>query len=130
MSGSAQGATATTKAVVSDNKDTSKPLEPKPNAAQLEEDDEFEDFPVEGKHQLFTLGPNPLPSRARRDSYMYSMVGPTLTIGRLARRPGPSLTKRPGRDGISIRSDWWRGRTEWNHRWTGGYYAFVGGELG
>lgn len=39
----------TTKAVVSDSKDDSKPLQPQKPAAQLEEDDEFEDFPVEGR---------------------------------------------------------------------------------
>ena len=33
---------------VTDNKDDSKPLQPQKPAAQLEEDDEFEDFPVEG----------------------------------------------------------------------------------
>ena len=41
----------TTKSTVSDVKDTSKPLDAsgqKAPAAQLEEDDEFEDFPVEG----------------------------------------------------------------------------------
>lgn len=51
MSGSAQGDLNTTKANVSDVKDKSKPLDAsgnKPPAAQLEEDDEFEDFPVEG----------------------------------------------------------------------------------
>lgn len=48
MSGAAQGDQATTKAIVSDNKDESKPLAPQKPAAQLEEDDEFEDFPVEG----------------------------------------------------------------------------------
>ncbi|KAG8625859.1 hypothetical protein KVT40_006260 [Elsinoe batatas] len=47
MSGAAQGDAATTKAVVNDSKDTSKPLQPQKNAGQLEEDDEFEDFPVE-----------------------------------------------------------------------------------
>lgn len=51
MSGSAQGDLNTTKATVSDVKDKSKPMDAsgnKPPAAQLEEDDEFEDFPVEG----------------------------------------------------------------------------------
>ncbi|KAF2717744.1 hypothetical protein K431DRAFT_288269 [Polychaeton citri CBS 116435] len=47
MSGAATGDTNTTKQTVSDNKDTSKPLQPQKPAAQLEEDDEFEDFPVE-----------------------------------------------------------------------------------
>ena len=49
MSGAAQGDQTTTKAVVSDSKDKSQPLKPtdKP-ATQLEEDDEFEDFPVKG----------------------------------------------------------------------------------
>ena len=32
-----------------DSKDDSKPLQPQKPAAQLQEDDEFEDFPVEGK---------------------------------------------------------------------------------
>jgi len=48
MSGAAQGDNATTKAIVSDTKDDSQPLAPQKPAAQLEEDDEFEDFPVEG----------------------------------------------------------------------------------
>ena len=51
MSGSAQGNTNTAKhneATVSDSKDTSQPLQPQKSTAQLEEDDEFEDFPVEG----------------------------------------------------------------------------------
>ncbi|GAB7350947.1 hypothetical protein MBLNU459_g1454t1 [Dothideomycetes sp. NU459] len=47
MSGAAQGNGQTTQAVVSDSKDTSQPLAPQKTAAQLEEDDEFEDFPVE-----------------------------------------------------------------------------------
>lgn len=43
------GNTATsTQAIVSDSKDTSKPLQNQKPAAQLEEDDEFEDFTVEG----------------------------------------------------------------------------------
>ena len=50
MSGAAQGSQNTTKAVVSDSKDTSQPLQPQKPGAQLEEDDEFEDFPVEGMH--------------------------------------------------------------------------------
>lgn len=49
MSGAAAGDSATHQATVSDSKDTSKPLANKPAAAQLEEDDEFEDFPVEGE---------------------------------------------------------------------------------
>lgn len=48
MSGAAAGDAATKQATVSDNKDTSKPLQQNKPAAQLEEDDEFEDFPVEG----------------------------------------------------------------------------------
>ena len=40
--------TTTSQAIVSDSKDDSKPLQPQKPAAQLEEDDEFEDFPVEG----------------------------------------------------------------------------------
>lgn len=49
MSGAPQGDSATTKAVISDSKDTSKPLAPPQKAVtQFEEDDEFEDFPVEG----------------------------------------------------------------------------------
>jgi len=49
MSGAAQGTAPTSKAVVSDapNTDASKDQQQKP-AAALEEDDEFEDFPVEG----------------------------------------------------------------------------------
>ncbi|KAF2182229.1 hypothetical protein K469DRAFT_728997 [Zopfia rhizophila CBS 207.26] len=46
MSASAQGSSTTTKAVVSDAKNGDEAKEQKP-AAQLEEDDEFEDFPME-----------------------------------------------------------------------------------
>ncbi|KAF1837199.1 hypothetical protein BDW02DRAFT_566247 [Decorospora gaudefroyi] len=48
MSGSAQGSNDMKKAVVNDSKNTEQPLalEKKPTT-QLEEDDEFEDFPVE-----------------------------------------------------------------------------------
>ncbi|KAJ4367310.1 26S proteasome complex subunit [Neocucurbitaria cava] len=47
MSGAAQGSSATTKAVVSDTKNGEQPLaqQDKKPAVQLEEDDEFEDFP-------------------------------------------------------------------------------------
>jgi 26 proteasome complex subunit DSS1 len=48
MSGAAQADASTTKTTVSDRKDDSQPLAPQKQAAQLEEDDEFEDFPVEG----------------------------------------------------------------------------------
>jgi len=47
MSGAATGNHSTTKATVSDSQDESKPFRPQKPAAQLEEDDEFEDFPVE-----------------------------------------------------------------------------------
>lgn len=51
MSGAADSTNAsTTQATVSDNKDNSQPLATQKPAAQLEEDDEFEDFPVEGKN--------------------------------------------------------------------------------
>jgi 26 proteasome complex subunit DSS1 len=50
MSGAAQGSANTTKAVTTDSKDTSQPLQPQKPGAQLEEDDEFEDFPVEGMY--------------------------------------------------------------------------------
>lgn len=50
MSGAAQGSANTTKAVTTDSKDTSQPLQPQKPGAQLEEDDEFEDFPVEGAY--------------------------------------------------------------------------------
>jgi len=46
MAAPAQGAANTTKAGVSDSKDDTKDAVQKP-AAALEEDDEFEDFPVE-----------------------------------------------------------------------------------
>lgn len=52
MSGAAQGGVATAKATVSDSKDNSKPLAPQKPVAQLEEDDEFEDFPVEGTPEM------------------------------------------------------------------------------
>ncbi|KAL1585251.1 hypothetical protein WHR41_05784 [Cladosporium halotolerans] len=48
MSGAAQGSQDTAKAgLASDSKDNSQPLQPQKPGAQLEEDDEFEDFPVE-----------------------------------------------------------------------------------
>jgi 26 proteasome complex subunit DSS1 len=56
MSGAAQGSQNTTKAVVSDSKDTSQPLQPQKPGAQLEEDDEFEDFPVEGTRTCLPTG--------------------------------------------------------------------------
>jgi hypothetical protein len=48
MSGSAQGSTATTKAVVDDKNKNGDVEKDKKPAAPLEEDDEFEDFPKEG----------------------------------------------------------------------------------
>jgi 26 proteasome complex subunit DSS1 len=49
MSGAAQSNAPTTKpGLTTDSKDTSQPLAPQKPGAQLEEDDEFEDFPVEG----------------------------------------------------------------------------------
>jgi 26 proteasome complex subunit DSS1 len=48
MSASAQGSTATTKAVVDNKTKNGEADKDKKPAAQLEEDDEFEDFPVEG----------------------------------------------------------------------------------
>ena len=54
MSGAAQANTNTTKpGVTTDSKDTSQPLQPQKPGAQLEEDDEFEDFQQEGKMQWF-----------------------------------------------------------------------------
>ncbi|KAF2771776.1 hypothetical protein EJ03DRAFT_325417 [Teratosphaeria nubilosa] len=48
MSGAASSTQPqTAKATVSDSNDQSKPLQTQKPAAQLEEDDEFEDFPVE-----------------------------------------------------------------------------------
>lgn len=50
MSGSAQGSNDMKKAVANDSKNGEQPLAPeKKPATQLEEDDEFEDFPVEGR---------------------------------------------------------------------------------
>lgn len=48
MSGAAQGSAATTKAVTDDKSKNGEPAAEKKPAAQLEEDDEFEDFPAEG----------------------------------------------------------------------------------
>lgn len=51
MSGAAQSDSTMQKhkdATVTDSKDGSQPLQAQKPAAQLEEDDEFEDFPVEG----------------------------------------------------------------------------------
>ncbi|KAJ4296698.1 26S proteasome complex subunit [Kalmusia sp. IMI 367209] len=47
MSASAQGSNATTKAVVDDKSKNGESAADKKPAAQLEEDDEFEDFPAE-----------------------------------------------------------------------------------
>ncbi|KAA6411188.1 MAG: DSS1 SEM1 domain-containing [Lasallia pustulata] len=47
MSATAQGSTPTTKAVVADDKSASPLKDQQKPAAALEEDDEFEDFPVE-----------------------------------------------------------------------------------
>ena len=47
MSASAEGASSTTKAVVSDQTNEPSKDQQKP-ATALEEDDEFEDFPVDG----------------------------------------------------------------------------------
>ncbi|KAK7193541.1 26S proteasome complex subunit [Paraphaeosphaeria sporulosa] len=47
MSGAAQGSAATTKAVTDDKSKNGEPAAEKKPAAQLEEDDEFEDFPAE-----------------------------------------------------------------------------------
>ncbi|KAJ4353351.1 26S proteasome complex subunit [Didymosphaeria variabile] len=52
MSGAAQGSAATTKAVVDDKSKNGEPAVEKKPAAQLEEDDEFEDFPAEGTQAL------------------------------------------------------------------------------
>ena len=48
MSAAAEGSGPTTKAVTSDPSDTSKLKDQQKPAAALEEDDEFEDFPVDG----------------------------------------------------------------------------------
>ena len=56
MSGAAQGSANTTKAVTTDSKDTSQPQQPQKPGAQLEEDDEFEDFPVEGTQHHINTG--------------------------------------------------------------------------
>lgn len=47
MSGAADSSSSAAKAKSSDTKDTSQSLQSQKPAAQLEEDDEFEDFPVE-----------------------------------------------------------------------------------
>ena len=52
MSASAQGSSATTKAVANDAKNGEAKDAPQKPAAALEEDDEFEDFPVEGTYSL------------------------------------------------------------------------------
>jgi 26 proteasome complex subunit DSS1 len=50
MSGAAQGSAATTKAATDDKSKNGEPAAEKKPAAQLEEDDEFEDFPAEGTY--------------------------------------------------------------------------------
>lgn len=52
MSDAAGSKVDTAKHTVSDSKDDTKPLQPQKPAAQLEEDDEFEDFPVEGRKEI------------------------------------------------------------------------------
>jgi 26 proteasome complex subunit DSS1 len=49
MSGAAASNSSTAKLGESKEQDKSQPLQPQKPAAQLEEDDEFEDFPVEGE---------------------------------------------------------------------------------
>jgi len=56
MSALAQGSSATTKAVVNDAKNGEAKDAPQKPAAALEEDDEFEDFPVEGTYSPKPLG--------------------------------------------------------------------------
>lgn len=59
MSGSAQGSNDMKKAVTNDSKNGEQPLAPeKKPATQLEEDDEFEDFPVEDWTEEETQIPN------------------------------------------------------------------------
>lgn len=54
MSGAADSGSTAGKTPSSNTKDASQQLQPQKPAAQLEEDDEFEDFPVEGEvHALF-----------------------------------------------------------------------------
>lgn len=55
MSGAAQGGAPTTKAVVSDAPNGQPAAVHAKAAPQLEEDDEFEDFPVEGTFTLRKL---------------------------------------------------------------------------
>jgi hypothetical protein len=87
MSGAAQADASTTKATVSDRKDDSQPLAPQKQAAQLEEDDEFEDFPVEG---VLTL-----PS-SQSDTQLI------VAINRLARRGGARFIRRRSRNHTSV----------------------------
>lgn len=103
MSGAATGNPATTKATVSDNKDDSKPLAPQKPAAQLEEDDEFEDFPVEGKAIARSLRTSRSRKRDRRGDFVEMAISADTEF-RLGQ----------GRRG----------------RRASGAYAFVGGELG
>ena len=49
MSAAAEGSGQTTKAIVSDSASSAALKEPQKPATALEEDDEFEDFPVEGE---------------------------------------------------------------------------------
>lgn len=69
MSGAAAGDAATKQATVSDNKDTSKPLQQNKPAAQLEEDDEFEDFPVEGTTNIFLTVPHEGPAHCHEGAH-------------------------------------------------------------
>jgi hypothetical protein len=81
MSGAAQGSQNTTKAVVSDSKDTSQPLQPQKPGAQLEEDDEFEDFPVEG-------------TRTHPANHLYNFLKLTTDGNRLDQGRGSRLADR------------------------------------
>jgi len=88
MSGAAQADATTTKAVVSDRKDDSQPLAPQKQAAQLEEDDEFEDFPVEGAFELALV--------SKKDMEL------TIATNRLARRGGTRFIRRRRRNHTSL----------------------------
>jgi hypothetical protein len=90
MSASAQGSTATTKATV-DNSNGSENKDQKKQTAQLEEDDEFEDFPAEGKLNFFEdgdssgLDPDYTPRMGRR-RHRAPKRKPTSVGGELGRR--------------------------------------------
>lgn len=77
MSASAQGSNSTTKAVTSDPTNSTPLKDQQKPAAALEEDDEFEDFPVEGIPSIFSLSD---PLHARSPPCLGALKSPTILM--------------------------------------------------